>query len=372
MKLIKKMLIVGLVAMMLVACGGKGADEPDTDGDVVAKKKVAFVTNSNLGDNSLVDVIWRGITKAAEEYDLDTLAVELDEDATKQIPTLLELAESEDYELIIAGTFNLKESVEEVARMFPDQKFLAPDVELDYSGGEFENVVSFLSAQNEGSFLGGALAALMTTSGHEYTNPEKVIGFVGGAENTAINDFLVGYIEGAKYIDEATKVLFSYVGDFSNSAKGKELTLAQYGQGADIVYGVAGGAGFGVMAAAEDDKKFALGVDMDQGSVLAVNNPKGADHVLTSVQKNMDISVHDLISQALNGDLDFGKHLVIGVADNGMSLSDNETFQKHVPQDIQDQIKDIEAKIASGEIVVSTAIGMSQEEVNSFKDLAGK
>lgn len=369
MKLFKKLVVVAIVAMMLVACGG--TDTPDTpDGD--AKKKVAFVSNTNLGDNSLADVIWRGVTKAAEEYDIEAKAVELGEDATKQVPTLQELAESGEYEIIVAGTFNLKESVETVAKEFPDQLFLAPDVELDFSTGDYKNVVSFLSAQNEGSFLGGALAALMTVSGHEYTNPEKVIGFVGGGENTAINDFLVGYIEGAKYIDPETQVLFSYVGDFSNSAKGKELTLAQYGQGADVVFGVAGGAGFGVLDASSQENRFSLGVDMDQGAILAKNNPEAADHVLTSVQKNMDDTIYELIGKSLDGSLTYGEHMVVGVAQNGMSLTDNDTFQKHVPKEIQDKITEIEEKISSGEIKVSTAIGMSQDEVNAFKEKAGK
>ncbi len=363
MKNIRKVFVILVAALLLVGCGSEGGNKGGSD-----KKKVAFITNTNLGDNSLADVLWRGITKAADEFNLEAKAIELGEDATKQVPTLQELAESGDYEIIMAGTYNLKESIETVAKEFPDQKFLAYDVKLDFSGGDFPNVASFLSAQNEGSFLGGALAALMTVSGHEFTNPDKIVGFVGGAENTAINDFLVGYIEGARYIDKDTKVLFSYIGDFSNSAKGKELTLAQYDQGADIVFGVAGGGGLGVLAASKEANRFSIGVDNDQGTLIAKNDPEAANHILTSVQKNMDITIYEMIRDTLAGKLEFGQHFLVGVKEKGMSLSINETFKKHVPAEIQKQIEDIEAKISSGEIKVSTAIGMSTEEVKAIKD----
>ena len=95
---------------------------------------------------------------------------------------------------------------------------------------------------------------MLTTSGDEKTNDEHVIGFVGGGQNTAIEDFLVGYIEGAKAVDPEIKVLISYIGSFNDAAKGKELAMAQIDQGADVVFAVAGGAGLGVLSGCAEKK----------------------------------------------------------------------------------------------------------------------
>lgn len=95
-------------------------------------------------------------------------------------------------------------------------------------------------ATNEVSFLAGAVAALATQSDMPNATPENVIGFVGGMDIPGINAFLVGYIQGAQYVDPDVKVAVSYAGDFVNPAKGKELSLIQYNSGVDVIFNVAG------------------------------------------------------------------------------------------------------------------------------------
>jgi hypothetical protein len=102
------------------------------------------------------------------------------------------------------------------------------------------------------------LAAIVTTSKMPLANPQKVVGFLGGMDIPVINDFKVGYEQGVKYIDKDVSVLVSYVGNFSDSAKGKELMMAQYDQGADIGFNVAGQAGLGLLDAANDKKRYAM------------------------------------------------------------------------------------------------------------------
>lgn len=333
-------------------------------------KRVCVVFNTNLGDKSFSDLVWKGVQKAQSDFGIETKAIELMGDATKQEPTLMELCESEEWDLIVAGTFNLKEAIEKVAAEFPEQKFLVYDTEIDFAKGDYSNCHSVMCKQNEGAFLGGALAALMTTSGAEGFNDSNVIGFVGGGENSAIDDFLVGYIEGAKYASSDCSVLFSFVGDFKNTAKAKELAIAQYNQNADVVFQVASSAGLGVLDAAKQENKFAIGVDQDQAALMSESDEVLASHIMTSVVKKLDVIVYNKINDFLNGSIQWGTHENAGLKEDGMALADNEYLRNIVPEDTLKQVEEIKGKIISGEIEVKSAIGMSTDDLNKIKDSA--
>jgi basic membrane protein A len=349
--------------------GGNSSTDTNSGKD---KTKVAVVINTNLGDKAFSDLVWSGVTRAAEDLDLEVKAFELLGDATRQEPTLTELSESGEWDLVVSGTFNLKEATQDAALEFPEQKFIVYDTEVDFAEDDYSNVVSVMSKQNEGSFLAGALAAMLTSSGIEGTNEEKVIGFVGGGENSAINDFLVGYIEGAKYVDPEVKVLYSYIGDFTNTAKGKELALAQYQQGADIVFAVAGSASLGALNASKEAGRLAIGVDQDHALNLEETDPETSKHIVTSVMKNLDVLIYDKIAEYVNGEIEWGKHIGAGLAENGMSLADNKYYREIVPAEIIEKVEEITEKVKSGEIEVPTAIGMSTEEVEAIKAKASK
>ncbi len=352
-----KHILTLLVLIAALAAPAFAAQKP------ASETRVVVVINTNLGDKAFSDLVWKGVTEAQKDLGLKEIkAIELMGDATKQVPTLAELAESEEWDLILAGTFNLKEAVQEVAREFPEQKFLVYDTQIDFDKADYSNCYSVMAMQNEGTFLAGALAAMMTQKTTPQLNPEKVIGFVGGGENSAINDFLVGYIEGAKYIDPATKVLFSYIGDFRNASKGKELALAQYQQGADIVIGVAGAASLGVLDAAKSANKLAMGVDQDHALLVEATDPEMAEHIPTSVLKNLDRLLHTLIGKYVDGTLEFGQHEFAGLALDGMSLADNKYYRSLIPADVIAKVEAIRQEVVDGKIKVPTAIGLSQEE----------
>lgn len=390
-KVLCMLLCAAMTAAMLAGCGKEesrqgqssqaessqeeegspeGAGETETKD--VGNMNVVAVFNTNLGDKAFSDSVWAGINKAADEYGFETKAVELMGDATKQIPTLTELSESGEYDVIVAGTFNMKEAIIEVAKEFPEQKYIIYDTELDYSAGDLGNCVSVMCKQNEGAFLGGALAALRTKEAGDYTNSENIVGFVGGGENSSINDFLVGYIEGVKYIDPDCKVLFSYVGDFKNTAKAKELAIAQYQQGADIVFQVASSAGLGVLDAAKSENKLAIGVDQDQAVLMEENDPEISKHIATSVVKKLDVLMYDKMVEYINGSITWGVQENAGIADGGMDITVNDYTNAVISEDILNQISEIKEKIVSGEIEVKSAMTMSTEELNEIKDSASQ
>lgn len=359
----------------LAACGQKTvetpAPAPSSAGTETSDKtetpapektyNIVLVLANTLGDKAFSDMVWAGVQMAKEQNPLvgNIKAIELQGDTTTPVPTMTELAESGEWDLIITGTFSLKEAIMTVAEQFPDQKFIVYDADLDYSNGAFANCASFAALQNEGSFLGGALAALMSKTG--------VVGFVGGKETSSVSDFLVGYIEGAAYVNPDITVRSSFIGSFTDTAKAKELALAQHAQGADVVYAVCSGAGAGVYGAAAENDFWALGVDSDQSLIFEDTNPDIANAILTSVVKNFDVILCKAINDVIAGDFQWGVHNAINLADGGIGLAENSYYEAAVPADIRAQIDELAGKIKSGEIKVSTAIGMDAAVYEALK-----
>ena len=332
-----------------------------------AKLKVALLINGTLGDKSFFDSAARGIKMAEEKLGIDGVIIEMGYDQTNWRPTLEDVAD-QDYDVIIVGTWQMKEILEEVAPMYPDKKFIIFDTAVDYSLGGLDNVYSILYKQNEGSFLVGALAALITTSGMPKTNPEPIIGFLGGMDIPVINDFLVGYIAGAKYINPGIKIIISYAGAFNDPAKGKELVLAQYRQGADISFNVAGETGIGLLEAAKEMDKWAIGVDSDQALIVEDKDPEMARHIVTSMMKNVDLSIFRALKLTLEGKCPYGKAEALGIAEQGVGIADNKYYRELVPKEFRDIIKRLEKLIVEGKIKVPTAFGMPREELDKMRN----
>ena len=370
-KIITVIITLVLVLAMLGGCAKKvSTPAADPKGAPAAAKKITavLVLNNNLGDKSYSDMAYAGLVRAGKELGINTKVTELGGDPTKMEPTLLEYAEDKNIDLIICGTPNIKEAAQKVAVQYPNKKFILYDIKADFDKYKMPFVYSVDHKQNEASFLAGAMAAKLTQSNVEGMNPKKILGIVPGGDNATVNDFLVGYIEGAEYVDAQTKVIISYVGDFKDSAKAKEMALAQYQQGADIVFQVASRAGLGVLSAAKDTGKLAIGVDSDQAMLFKDTDPNQAKRIVPSVVKRVDNTVFNSIKRAIDGTLPWGKYEKIGVAENAMSIAKNEYYNQIVPKDIRDLVDQIEAKIKSGEIKVSSAIGMSNEDLNKIRN----
>ncbi len=341
-----------ILALGLTSCQKKEAAKPEEE----KKVKVVLYVNGTLGDKSFFDSANRGVEMAVKELGIEAKTIEGGYAPERWEPDIAQLAEG-DWDIIIAGTWQLQEYLEKIAPKHPDKGFFTYDTTVDYSKGGLDNVYSILYSQNEGSFLVGALAAMITTSDMELANPDKVIGFLAGMDIPVINDFKVGYEQGAKYIDPDIKVLVSYAGSFNDPAKGKELILAQYDQGADIAFNVAGETGLGLLDAAKEKNRYAIGVDSDQYLLYKDSDPEKASHIVTSMMKNVDLSLYRGIKLHLEGKLAYGKAEVLGIEKDGVSVADNENFKKLVPPDFAARIKELENKIVSGEIKVDTAFG---------------
>lgn len=334
-------------AMIFAGCSnaGGGADSQGEGGD--KKLQVAYYVNGTLGDKGFFDSAQAGLDKAAKELAVEVKTIEGGNNQADWPAGLESLAADGKYDVILVGTSQMKDIAMDIAGRYPEENFIL----FDEMVSDVPNLYSMLYSQSEGSFLVGAFAALVTTSTElDGANPEKVIGFIGGMDIPIINDFKAGYEQGAQYVDADVQIIASYVGDFANAPKAKELALAQYNsQQVDISYNVAGGAGLGLLEAGKEVGKYSIGVDGNQ-------NPLYPGSVLTSMMKNIDQSIYRALELHLKGELKYGTNEVLGLKEGGVSLAKDELYEKHVPQSIKDKMKEIEEKLSSGEIEVKSTL----------------
>ena len=348
----RKFVVIFSILLSLIVLGGE--------------LKVALLVNGTLGDGSFFDLAAEGVKKAEKDFGLDVAIIEMFHNPSIWEPTLRDVADS-DYDVIIVGTWQMAKILEKIAPLHPDKKFILFDATVDYRKGNFGNVYSILYKQNEGSFLVGALASLLTTSGIEKTDPKPLIGFLGGMDTPTINDFLVGYIQGAKYANPNVKVLVMYAGVFHDPAKGKEMGLVMYKMGADIIFNVAGITGIGLLESSKEADKYAIGVDYDQALMYEKKDPEVAKHIVTSMLKRVDLSIYRALKLHLEGKLQYGKVEKLGVVDGMVGIAKNKYYLSIVPEDIRRKLDDIERRIKYGEIVVKSFFGMSKEEFEELK-----
>jgi basic membrane protein A len=195
----------------------------------------------------------------------------------------------------------------------------------------------------------------MTTQKIEGMNDQAVIGSVGGQEIPVILDFMVGYEQGAKDANPNITVIRQFADSWNDPAKGKELTKAQYSQGADIVFQVAGGTGQGVFEAAAEDGRFALGVDSDQALIVEEADPAQAARILTSMMKNVDNSLFRALKLHQEGKLPYGQIEALGIAEDGVGLARNKFYDQYTPDEVKAAVDAAEQKILKGEVTVDTA-----------------
>lgn len=361
-KKLSLLLTIGLSVTLLVGCG------------VVSKHtifksdklNVKLLLAGELGDKSINDSASAGAEKIKEEFGdkVNIEVVEIGFDKTKFETALVDAAES-NVDVIITGQVDMKEHVENIAELYPNKKFLVYDTDVNYDKNNLENVYSMTYKQNEAGFLAGTLAALVTTSDMELANEEKIIGFIGARDTSAvINDFLVGYIEGAKFIDEDIKVEVAYVDSFTDTAKAKELTLAQYSNGADVVFTAAGAASAGSIEAARKSTKYVIGVDSDQA--LAYEGKEEQKYIISSALKKVDNSIALSIESFLNNSLEFNSNSVLGVKEGVIGLAENDIYTSTVSEKIRSEVSEITKELKCGKIQIKSALGMNESELKKI------
>lgn len=344
---------VTTAALLLTACGGSaktgstsGSGSGSAGGSAGAAKQLSVVNvvNGPLGDQGFFDDAARGI-KAIGAAGSKVQNIQSDANNPAQWKSNLESVSTGKWDVVVTGTTQMHDILNQDAPKYPKQKFIIYDDVVKQP-----NVASIVYKQNEGSYVAGVLAGLVTTNKSAFPKAtgSKVVGLVGGMDIPVINDFVVGFKKGVSVVDPSITVKVSYVGNFTDSNKGFDQAKLMYSQGADVVFQVAGGAGIGVLKAAASAKRYAIGVDSNQNALQP-------GFVLASMLKNIGVSLQSAVSASAKGTLKYGTTTSYGIANKGVGLvfADNKGI---VPPRIQAKVDAFAAKVAKGSITVPTAM----------------
>ena len=363
MKKFAALLLALVMVLSLAACGnqntpaGSGSNAGSTSGDEAKVYNVVYLVNGNLGDKSFFDSAEAGLDQLKADGRITLTTIEmggLDEDKPKWKDTLYEVSASGEYDVVICGTYQMPDFLKEVADQYPDQKYVIFD-DNTYAG-QSANVMNITYKQNDMGYLMGIFAATLTTdTSIEKINEDAVIGFVGGVDSPVINDFLIGYIEGAKSVNPDIKVDVRYTNDYVDTSIAKEYGLSMINDNhCDLIWGVAGNAGNGAAEAAyETDKAYFLGVDSDQELTLSSDL---AAITLTSGLKNIGNSLIWFFDEMDAGRTYFGQEVSLGLAEGGVGIVTDKNFATFANDDLKAAITAAEEAIKAGDVVVDSAL----------------
>jgi basic membrane protein A len=338
------------LALFAAACGsdsGGSVSDGDTSSSDSGKSdlKVGIVYDlGGRGDQSFNDAAAAGLDKAVKELGLaKPEELEPDKGGENRAQLLRLLAENKT-NLVIAVGFLFADSVKATAPEFGDSTFAIVDETVDAP-----NVASLKFAEEQGSYLVGAAAALTSKTGK--------LGFIGGVETPLIQKFEAGFVAGAKKVRPDATVDVKYISQppdfsgFNDPAKGKEIATGQYAGGADVIFAAAGGSGGGLFEAAKETsteaaKHWAIGVDSDQYQLVDASLKP---FILTSMLKKVDVAVYETVKAVSEGEKVGGKETVFDLKSNGVDYA---TSGNAIAKDVITKIDDLKKQIIDGDIKV--------------------
>ncbi|MER7959449.1 MULTISPECIES: BMP family lipoprotein [unclassified Streptomyces] len=340
-KIVSASAVTAALALTATACG-ESSTESGSDSDTI-KVGMAYDVGGR-GDNSFNDSAARGLDKAKADLGVETkeLTAKTGETPADREQRLTSLAEG-GFNPVIGVGFAYKDAIDKVAAKFPKTTFGLVD-----SVSDVKNVDSIVFTEEQGSYLAGVAAALKSKDGK--------IGFIGGVDTPLIKKFAAGFQQGVKDTKPDASVTIQYLStgtDFSGFGapdKGKAAAKGMLDKGIDVIYAAAGGSGAGAIeAVAAKPGTWAIGVDSDQAKDPALS--KYAGSIMTSMVKNVDTGVFELIKSVQDGKPATGTH-VYSLAENGVSLT---TTGGHL-EDIQPKLDEAKKKIIDGQIKVNTTL----------------
>jgi basic membrane protein A and related proteins len=327
------LLLGGALALPAISCQAHGRAAEDR-----GKVHVGIVFDAGgKDDRSFNAAAWKGVKRAGRELPIVVRDAEPG-DPNSVEPALRAFAER-GYDLVIGVGFSQTPIIEQVAKDYPKLDFAIVD-----GVTQQPNVASLIFKEHEGSYLVGMIAARVSKTG--------VLGFVGGMDIPLIHRFETGYEEGARAVNPKIRVIQNYVGvtdaAWNNPGKGKELSVAQIGKGADVIFAAAGNSGLGAFDAAEQYDKYVIGVDSNQNWVKP-------GHVLTSMVKRVDNAVYQIVRDRVEGRFKGGIH-VYGLDNDGIGYAVDQYNEKLIPKAVIAEVEAAKQKIIRGEIKVTDAM----------------
>ena len=332
MKLLTTALAAGLAVMTGVFAGTQlGGISSASAADF---KPAVIYDMGGKFDKSFNEGVWNGVKKFTDETGVEVMEFEVTNE-TQREQAMRRMAER-GATIILGVGFAQADAISKVAAEYPDKQFSI----IDVGWLDAPNLRQYVFKEHEGSYLVGVAAALASKT-------DKV-GFVGGMDIPLIRKFACGYVGGVKSVSGSADVYQNMTGTtpsaWNDPGKGAELAKSQIDRGADVVYHAAGGTGVGVIQAAADAGKLAIGVDSNQ-------NGMAPGSVLTSMLKRVDVAAYETFKDAMSGSFSSGIQ-VLGVAEGGVDWALDENNASLITADIKSAVEKARSDILSGKVVV--------------------
>jgi len=290
------------------------------------------------GDKSFNDSAWIGLERASRELGVRVEVME--PTSAEDREAAMRLFAARGFDLVLGVGFIFSSEMNVVARAFPSSQFACVDYAPPSDGNIPSNVAGLVFREEEGSFMVGAVAGLISKS--------HAVGFVGGMDVPLIHKFEAGYIAGVHHVCPSCRVHSAYAGAtpeaFKDPAKGEALATSQISAGADVVFHASGTTGLGVFEAARDMGVRAIGVDADQFDEMP-------GVVVTSMIKRVDVVVFETIREVTLGTFRGGLK-AFGLKQNGIGYVDQGPHAAGIPDDVKAKVGQIRTQIVDGNIAV--------------------
>ena len=354
---------VALASIMLLgACGSGGSNITDSTGGCSdegkdPKHSAAIVTDiGGIDDRSFNQSAWEGLQAWGKEHKLEKGVGGFNyfqSNDASQYTTNIDNAVSNGFKTVFGVGYLLTDAISQAADQNADNNFVIIDSVIDGKN----NVASATFKDNEASYLAGYAAA--------YTTKTNKVGFIGGEEGVVIDRFDAGFTQGvkdaAKKLNKDITIENEYAASFNDAAKGKALAAAMYRDGVDVIFHASGGTGAGVFSEAKelnkksteaelkDKKVWVLGVDSDQEAEGKFQTADGKDDncTLASTLKGVGAAVQDISNRALEDKFPGGEHLVYGLKDGGVDLTEG-----FLSDDAKKAINEVKTEVADGKVEV--------------------
>lgn len=306
-----------------------------------SKPRIALVTDlGKVNDGTFNEFAHRGAEQAAQEFGLEYKFIETtaQADYAKNIQTFVD----EGYDVIITVGFLIADATKAAAAANPDIVFIGVD-QFYEPGTVTDNLVGLQFREDQGGFLAGALAAMMSESG--------TIGIVAGQEIPPVKKFKNGFDNGAKYVRPDINLLGVYLPTFIDPALGGSTAETMLGEGADVIFGAGGPTGSGAIKAAAESGAYVIGVDQDEYvTTFGGGSAPGADRILSSAIKRVDVAVYTEIKAVVEGTFKGNGIAIFEAANDGVGYADYHDTAANVPDAVKARMEEILRKLADGSL----------------------
>lgn len=309
--------------------------------------RVGLVTDiGKVNDGTFNEFAHKGVLMAQEKYGFEYKYIETvaQADYAANIQALVD----EKFDVIVTVGFLIQDATVAAAAANPNIVFIGVD-QFYEQGSVTDNLIGLQFREDQAGFLAGALAAMMSESG--------TIGIVAGQDIPPVKRFKNGFDNGAKYVRPDINLLGVYLPTFIDPALGASNAQQMIGEGADVIFGAGGPTGSGAIKAAAEAGVFVIGVDQDEYlTTFARGSAPGADRILSSAIKRVDVAVATEIGKVIEGTFKGNGIEVFDAAGNGVGLAPFHDTENIVPAKVKAKLEEIFKALADGSLTTGVDV----------------